>query len=115
MVGPGDRADDAGAVGPVLAGELGGAAVSRGGPALGRADGVVCQGGADVLGLPTDGPEPDLAGAAQRHVGGQSRRDRISSMLLRGDHSGPLSRSLMAKVECASPARSSSRSRRFSY
>ncbi len=69
------------ALGAVLGSDAGGPAVLRGGVAVGRADGVVCQGGADVLGLPPVGSRAALASSNQRHVGGRSRRDPSTSQL----------------------------------
>ena len=61
VVGPGDRADHAGAAGAVLARHAAGGAVAWRGRPGGGAGGVVRQGGADVLGLPGPGPPADLA------------------------------------------------------
>ena len=68
MVRPGDRADDAGVAGSVFAGGTGGGAVSRGGFVVGGGDGVVRQGGANVLRLPAPDPQPDLAGTNSHRV-----------------------------------------------
>src|SRR5215213_3836508 len=99
MVGPGDRADDAGVAGIVLAGAAAGRAVASSGTPGGGADGVVREGVPDVLQLYPAGPSTDLAEPNYERLASAGRCAPIATDARGGHCPRPLIRSLRAKVE----------------
>src|SRR5215210_9170101 len=99
MVGPGDRADDTGAAGVVLVGDVtGGAVASRGAPG-GGADGVVREGVPDILRLYPASPPTDLAGPNYRRIASDDRCAPIATGVPGGHSPRPLVSSVRAKAE----------------
>src|SRR5215210_4769380 len=103
MVGPGDRAHDAGAVGVVLAGDAAGGAVASGGASGGGADGVVREGEPDILRLYPAGTPTDLAGPNYRRIASDDRCAPIAAGAAGGHCPRPLVSSLRAKAESERP------------
>src|SRR5829696_7234714 len=100
MVGPGDRADDAGVAGMVLAGDAAGGAVASSGTPGGGADGVVREGVPDVLRLYPAGPSTDLAESNCERIAAAGRCAPIATDARGGHCPRPLVSSMRAKVEC---------------
>src|SRR3982750_882412 len=99
MVGPGDRADDAGVAGAVLGRDAAGGAVASGGAPGGGADGVVREGEPDILRLHPSGSPADLAEPNSRPLASAGRCAPIATVAPGGHCSRPLVSSMRAKAE----------------
>src|SRR5512135_1356808 len=103
MVGPGDRADDAGVAGRVLAGDVAGRGVASGRFAGGRTGGVVREGVPDVLRLYAAGTSADLAESNYGAIGWRGRGAPIATATPGSPCPRPLFSSITDKVEGDQP------------